>query len=77
MPALAAALRRLIAEPALRTRLAEAALAECRHTYSWPGVAGQVMGIYAQLHGKPPRGAVDPVLPRDDSCRFLSAPHLL
>jgi glycosyltransferase involved in cell wall biosynthesis len=77
VPALAAALRRLIAEPALRTRLAEAALAECRATYSWPTVAAQVMGIYAALRGQAPRGVVNPVLPRDDTCRFLAAPHLL
>jgi glycosyltransferase involved in cell wall biosynthesis len=77
VPALAAALGRLVAEPALRTRLAEAALEECRRTYSWPAVAGQVMRIHEALRGRPPRAAVDPVLPRDETCRFLQAPHLL
>jgi len=78
VPAQAAALRRLISDGALRTRLAEAALEECRRTYSWSAVGGQIMEIYASLRGTTPRAAsMDTALPQDDSCRFLSAPALL
>ena len=74
----AAGLRRLISDGALRTRLAEAALEECRRTYSWTTVGAQIMGIYEALRGTAPRAAaMDPLLPHDPSCRFLAAPHLL
>ena len=76
VPALAAALRRLIAEPALRVRLADAALEECRRTYSWDSVGRRIMGVYAALHGRPPATGFDPVLPVTP-CRYREAPHLL
>jgi len=76
IPALAAALRRTITEPDLRRRLASAALAECRATYSWEAVGRQIMQVYAELHGQAPRASVDPVLPMTE-CRFRAAPHLL
>lgn len=77
VPAIAAALRRLCADPALRRRLAETALEECRRVYSWEAVAGQIMGVYASLHGTRPATGFDPVLPVDPSCRFRATPHLL
>lgn len=78
VPAQAAALRRLIADGALRTQLAETALEECRRTYSWTAVGRQIMDIYAGLQGSTPRAAaMDAVLPHDSSCRFLAAPALL
>ncbi len=76
VPALVAGLRRLISEPALRRRLADAALDECRRAYSWPVVAGQIMDVYGQLAGTAPDGEFDPALPRDP-CRFRAEPHLL
>ena len=76
VPALAGALKRMIAEPDLRRRLASAALAECRATYSWEAVGRQIMEVYAELHGRAPRSPVDPVLPMTP-CRFRETPHLL
>ena len=74
--ALTLGLRRLIADRALRARLAETALAECRRVYSWSAVAGQIMQAYASVVRQPPDTAFEPSLPRDP-CRFRAAPHLL
>ncbi len=74
--ALAAALSRLVTDPALRGRLAAAALEECRRLYSWHAVGRQIMEIYAALRGtRPATGIVEtiPVAP----CRFRAEPHLL
>jgi hypothetical protein len=57
--------------------LAETALEECRRVYSWEAVAERIMGVYAGLRGARPNTGFDPVLPRDPSCRFRAAPHLL
>jgi glycogen(starch) synthase len=77
VPALAAALRRVIEDAPLRRRLGATALEECRQTYSWGAVGRQVMGVYAALQGRRLDAGLDPVLPRDPSCRFRQAPHLL
>ena len=78
VPAQAAALRRLIGDGSLRTRLAEAALEECRRTYSWSAVGRQIMEIYDHLQGTMPRARLmDTALPHDSGCRFRAAPHLL
>ena len=77
VPALAAALRRVATDAPLRRRLAETALAECRRVYSWEAVAARIMGVYEQLRGAAPDTGFDPALPRDPSCRFRAAPHLL
>jgi glycosyltransferase involved in cell wall biosynthesis len=74
--ALAAALRRIIEDAALRRRLGATALEECRRTYSWGAVGRQIMDVYAAVQGRRP-ARVDPVLPRDPECRFRQAPHLL
>jgi len=76
VPALAAALRRMIGDPALRRRLAQAALAECRATYGWEPVGRQIMQVYAGVLGTPPPDGFDPMLPRSP-CRYRDAPHLL
>ncbi len=75
--ALAENLRALHADAALRRRLAAAALAEVRATYSWPAVARLITGTYARVAGEAPGLGFDPALPHDPSCRFLEAPHLL
>ena len=73
--ALAQALRRVLRDDALRTRLADTALEECRTTYSWQKVGRQIMDIYTAVAGHPPH-AVDPALPIHP-CRFRTDPHLL
>lgn len=77
VPALAAALRRVVEDAPLRRRLAETALEECRRTYSWDAVGRQIMDVYAQVQGQPPIAGLDPALPQDAGCRFRATPHLL
>jgi glycosyltransferase involved in cell wall biosynthesis len=76
VPALAENLRRVIEDAPLRARLAQAALEECRRTYSWQAVGRQIMGIYDELRGTAPDTGFDPVLPVSD-CHFRATPHLL
>jgi glycosyltransferase involved in cell wall biosynthesis len=47
--ALAAALRELLAQPAERARLGEAALAAARGPYSWDSIARRTLDLYQQL----------------------------
>ncbi len=75
-PALADALRRVLRDGALRRRLADAALAECREVYSWAKVGRQIMGVYAAVAGQAPDLAWSPDLPILP-CRFRAEPHLL
>ena len=75
VPALAAALHRLVTDVALRRRLADAGLTECRRTYSWEAVGAQIMGVYASLRGQP-QARFDTALPITP-CRFRAEPHLL
>ncbi len=72
----AAGLQRLLTDEALRTRLAEAALAECRRAYSWTAVGREIMAVYARLAGTAPDVGFETALPRTP-CRFREAPHLL
>jgi glycosyltransferase involved in cell wall biosynthesis len=74
--ALTTGLRRLITDTALRARLADTALAECRRVYSWSAVSDQIMQTYAAVIRQPPDAAFELFLPRDP-CRFRDAPHLL
>ncbi len=75
VPALAAALARLLDDAALRARLAATALEEVRRLYSWPVLARAVSDVYDRLPPPDPAwslpGGVDP------SCRFRAAAHLL
>ena len=73
---LAAALRRVLGNRALRERLADAALAECRDVYSWRKVGGQIMDVYAAVAGTVPDLSWPPDLPVTP-CRFRAEPHLL
>ena len=66
---------RLIDDDAHRERLASAALAECRETYSWRTVGRQIAGLYEAVRDRTP-AAFDVGLPRDP-CRFRAEPHLL
>ena len=72
----AAALSRLVTDAALRRRLGDAALDECRRVYSWHAVGAQIRQIYADLRGTPPAHGVDDRLPVTP-CRFRAEPHLL
>lgn len=72
----AEALSRLVTDVGLRTRLADAALAECRRVYSWHAVGAQIMGIYKAMHADPPPAGVDPTI-AIAPCRFRAEPHLL
>ncbi|MEM1343752.1 MAG: glycosyltransferase family 4 protein [Pseudomonadota bacterium] len=77
--ALAKAMARLIAEPALATRLADAALEEVRRCYAWPVVARTIVGHYSQdCPDAAPEGVDLPSFAAaDPTCRFRTAPHLL
>ncbi|MGK7870802.1 glycosyltransferase family 4 protein [Falsiroseomonas sp. E2-1-a20] len=76
VPALAANLRRVIEDTALREGLAAAALAECRATYSWEVVGRQIMAMYEDVRNSAPVRDFDAALPMEP-CRFRTAPHLL
>ena len=77
VPAQATALTRVIADPALRRRLAAAGLEECRRVYSWAAVGRQIMRVYADVRRERPAAAFSPDLPYDPACRFRAEPHLL
>ncbi|MFQ1001291.1 glycosyltransferase family 4 protein [Modestobacter sp. SSW1-42] len=53
VPALTAALDRLVADPALRSRLAEGARERSRH-YSWPHLATRVADVYRRVRSGEP-----------------------
>ena len=76
--ALAAALAGVLDDADLRARLASAALAEVRATYSWPAIARQIVGEYERAvhayRGPDRSWAFDDVA---EPCRFRVAPHLL
>ena len=72
----AAALARLIDHDEERERLAAAALAECRETYSWERAGRLIAAEYEAVAGGAGPSGVEPALPRDP-CRFRREPHLL
>ncbi len=74
---LRACLDRLLADEALRSRLAATALEEVRRLYSWPVLGRSVDDVYTGLKGTAPD--LDWSLPAgvDASCRFRTAAHLL
>ena len=67
---------RLIEDDAHRERLAEAALDECRATYSWRVVGKSISDVYAKVRHVEPATSFETALPRDP-CRFRTDPHLL
>ncbi len=76
VPALAAAIRRMVEDTPLRTRLARRAYDEVQDKYAWPVIARQIAGVYDELRGTQPDtdwNANVPIAP----CRFRSEPHLL
>jgi glycogen(starch) synthase len=76
IPALTAALRRMLTDRTERDRLAQAGLEECRRVYSWSAVGRQIMDVYADVRGTKPDLAWPAELPRTP-CRFRQEPHLL
>ena len=76
VPALTAALRRVLTDTAERTRLAASGLEECRRVYSWSAVGRQIMSVYATLAGSTPDCSWPLELPASP-CRFRAEPHLL
>ncbi len=76
VPALTAALRTVLTNAAVRSRLAAAGLEECRRVYSWSAVGRQIMDVYASLAGSKPDRDWPLELPQAP-CRFRLEPHLL
>ncbi|HVF95364.1 MAG TPA: glycosyltransferase family 4 protein [Sphingomonas sp.] len=76
VPALAAALGRLVTDPALRNRLAAAALEDCGRVYGWDAVGRQIVGVYETLVGTCPAIGIAEDIPIEP-CRFRAEPHLL
>ncbi|MBY9063409.1 glycosyltransferase family 4 protein [Sphingomonas yunnanensis] len=72
----ATALSSLVNDDGLRHRLADAALIECRRTYSWHTVGRQIMAIYDRVRAAPPPTGLSAAIPMHP-CRFRSEPHLL
>ena len=77
VPALAESLTRIVTDAALRRRLAEAGLEECRRVYSWTAVGRQIMAVYGAVVRETPATGFSDMLPHDPSCRFRAEPHLL
>ena len=73
---LADALRQVLRDGALRRRLADAALEECRRVYSWQAVGRQIMEVYDRVAGTRPDLSWPPEL-EWQPCRFRAEPHLL
>lgn len=76
IPALAAALSRLVTDANLRTRLAATALEECRRVYSWHAVGAEIVQTYERLRGSEPATGIGPSIPIAP-CQFRAEPHLL
>ena len=76
-PALAAGIRRVLDDPALRRRIADQAYDDVHRYWSWPVVAGRITDVYADLLARDVKVPEIPDPSRDPSCRFRAAPHLL
>ncbi len=77
VPALTAALVRVLDDEALRARLAQTALHEARTTYAWPLIGRQIDGVYRRLASTAPDVAWTEDSGPPDPCRYREAPHLL
>ncbi len=76
--ALADAVARLMADAALRERLAAAALEEVRRLYAWPVLAARIAEEYRRAPAHPVAAAPSPSIAAADlGCRFRAEPHLL
>ena len=76
-PALAAGIRRVLDDAGLRRRLTDQAYDDVHRYWSWPVVAGRITDVYADLLAGDVKVPEIPDPPRDPSCRFRAAPHLL
>ena len=76
VPALAQSLTRIITDEALRRRVAQAGLKECRRVYYWTAVGRQIMDVYGQVVNETPDAGFSPDL-TVTPCRFRAEPHLL
>lgn len=74
---LARLLALVLDDAALRTSLAETALAEVRRLYSWPVLGRSIDAAYRDLVGTAPDLDWSPPTSIDLDCRFRAAPHLL
>ena len=76
-PALAAGIRRVLDDAALRQRIADRAHDDVHRLWSWPVVAGLITDVYDRLVADEVKVPEIPDPPVDLSCRFRAAPHLL
>jgi len=60
-----------------RSRIADQAYDDVHRYWSWPVVAGRITDVYADLLARDVKVPEIPDPPRDPSCRFRAAPHLL
>lgn len=74
---LAAGIRRVLTDDALRRRVAERAHRDVHLRWAWPVVAGLITSVYDMLLTGVPAIPAIPDPPLDLSCRFRAAPHLL
>ena len=70
------ALREVLSDEMLRSRLAAAALEECRAVYSWRAIGRQIIKIYQTARGQKPATGWSLKTVRDD-CVYREQPHLL
>ena len=77
VPALAAAIERILEDDNLRKRLTEAAYKDAHEKYSWPVVARLIRDVYTEVAGLAPDNSWELSEPIDLNCRFREAPHLL
>ena len=77
VPALAAAIGRMLDDADLRRRLATTALDEVRELYAWPAVAKRISDVYERVAATPPGTEVDRLTGDPDPCKFRAEPHLL
>jgi glycogen synthase len=76
-PALAVGIRRVLDDAPLRRRITEQAYDDVHRLWSWQVVAGRITDVYADLLSRDVKVAEIADPPRDPSCRFRAAPHLL
>ena len=74
---LADAVERLLADGALRERLAATALDQARTLYSWRARAEQIAGVYRSLQGTAPDDAWTYDAADPDDCVYRATPQLL
>ena len=77
VPALAAAVERLIADAPLRERLAAAALQRVRENFAWPVIAGRIEAVYERVLAGEPRVDFDELGGEPDPCVYRQEPALL